>query len=48
MLDTGPVNTPASSIHYKPQPQAKMSLKVTVIVFASTIAAAVAVLAFVH
>lgn len=48
MLEAAPVNTPASSIHYKPQAQARMSLKATVIVCASTIAAAVAVLAFVR
>jgi hypothetical protein len=48
MLETMPVNTPASSIHYKSQPQAKLSLKASLIVCASTIAVAVAVIALVR
>lgn len=48
MLEPRSVNSPASSIHYKPQPQAKVSLKATLIVCGSAIAAVVAVLAFVH
>lgn len=46
MLQAGAVNTSTSSIQYRTQPQARLSLKAALFVCASAIAAAVAMIAF--